>query len=90
MFRPEGDMHLYQFIIIFGVFTMILAQLPSFHSLRHVNFAATVLTLTFSAIALGGSLYVGEHFGMKNADAIVTRALEVASLSVCCLYKNAC
>lgn len=56
---PDGDMKLYQFIIIFGGLMLILAQVPSFHSLRHINLVSLVLSLVYSACATAGSIYIG-------------------------------
>ncbi|GAB4824767.1 Sodium- and chloride-dependent GABA transporter 1 [Ancistrocladus abbreviatus] len=57
--RTNGSMKLYEFVIIFGVLLLILAQMPSFHSLRHINLASLVLCLAFSACAAAGSIYIG-------------------------------
>lgn len=52
-------MKLYQFIIIFGVLLLILAQIPSFHSLRHINLVSLTLCLAYSAGVTVGSVYIG-------------------------------
>ncbi|XP_068663772.1 GABA transporter 1-like isoform X2 [Aristolochia californica] len=57
--RPNGGMKLYEFVAIFGILYLVLAQLPSFHSLRHVNLISLVLSLAYSACAAAGSIYVG-------------------------------
>ncbi|GAB4824784.1 Sodium- and chloride-dependent GABA transporter 1 [Ancistrocladus abbreviatus] len=57
--RPNGSMKLYEFVTIFGVLLLILAQMPSFHSLRHINMASLVLCLAYSACAAAGSIYIG-------------------------------
>ncbi|CAK8576307.1 unnamed protein product [Lathyrus sativus] len=57
--NPNGSMKLYEFVIIFGCFMLILAQIPSFHSLRHVNLVSLVLCLLYSACAAAGSIYIG-------------------------------
>ena len=56
---PGGTIKLYVFVAIFGVFMMILAQLPSFHSLRHVNLISLLLCLAYSFCAVAGSIYLG-------------------------------
>ncbi|KAJ3684110.1 hypothetical protein LUZ61_013274 [Rhynchospora tenuis] len=56
---PDGTIKLYVFIIIFGVFSLVIAQMPSFHSLRHVNLISFVLCLTYSLCATVGSIYAG-------------------------------
>ncbi|CAI8616280.1 unnamed protein product [Vicia faba] len=57
--NPNGSMKLYEFVIIFGCFMLILAQIPSFHSLRHINLVSLVLCLLYSACAAAGSIYIG-------------------------------
>ncbi|XP_030965481.1 GABA transporter 1-like isoform X2 [Quercus lobata] len=61
---PKGTMQLYQFVSIFGVLLLVLAQIPSFHSLRHINLVSLVLCLAYSACATSGSIYIGYS---KNA-----------------------
>lgn len=56
---PNGTMKLYQFVIIFGGLMLILAQMPSFHSIRHINLISLVLCLAYSACAAAGSIYIG-------------------------------
>ncbi|KAI3989668.1 hypothetical protein MKX01_036277, partial [Papaver californicum] len=51
-------MKLYHFVIIFGGLLLILAQIPSFHSLRHINLISLVLCLAYSTCATAGSIYV--------------------------------
>lgn len=52
-------MKLYQFIIIFGVLLLFLAQIPSFHSLRHINLLSLTVCLAYSFCAVAGSIYIG-------------------------------
>ncbi|KAL9263892.1 GABA transporter 1-like protein [Drosera capensis] len=56
---PNGTMKLYEFVALFGVLLLILAQMPSFHSLRHINLISLVLCLAFSACATACSIYIG-------------------------------
>ena len=58
--NPEGGMQLYQFIIIFGTLMLILAQIPSFHSLRHINLISLTLSLAYSACVTAASLKLGK------------------------------
>lgn len=55
----EESLQLYQFITMFGGLTLFLAQLPSFHSLRHINLVSLMLCLAYSACATVGSIHVG-------------------------------
>ncbi|CAA2995009.1 GABA transporter 1-like [Olea europaea subsp. europaea] len=57
--NPDGNMKLYQFVMIFGCLMLILAQIPSFHSLRHINLVSLILCLAYSACATAGSIYIG-------------------------------
>ncbi|TVU33930.1 hypothetical protein EJB05_15746, partial [Eragrostis curvula] len=57
--NPGGTIELYVFVVIFGVFMMILAQLPSFHSLRHLNLVSLLLCLAFSFCTVAGCIYLG-------------------------------
>jgi hypothetical protein len=61
IYKPNGSMQLYEFIIIFGILMLLLSQLPSFHSLRHINLASLVFCLGFSLCVVGGSIYVGRY-----------------------------
>ncbi|XP_038891454.1 GABA transporter 1-like isoform X2 [Benincasa hispida] len=62
--NPEGRMQLYEFIIIFGALMLILAQIPSFHSMRHINLISLTLSLAYSACVTAASLKLGYS---KNA-----------------------
>ncbi|RWW24700.1 hypothetical protein GW17_00011000 [Ensete ventricosum] len=82
-----GNMALHEFVIVFGVFMLILAQIPSFHSLRHINLVSLLLCLSYSACAAAGSIHAGTNapqrdysrpgngqdrlFGALNAIAII-------------------
>ncbi|XVE59503.1 hypothetical protein DITRI_Ditri05aG0051000 [Diplodiscus trichospermus] len=57
--EPNGSMKLYEFVIIFGFLMLILAQIPSFHSLRHINLISLILCLAYSACAAAGSIHIG-------------------------------
>ncbi|URE26457.1 Histone deacetylase [Musa troglodytarum] len=85
--RPGGTMRLHEFVIVFGAFMLVLAQIPSFHSLRHINLVSLLLCLSYSACAAAGSIHAGTNapqrdyslpgngqdrlFGALNAIAIV-------------------
>ncbi|XWS56339.1 hypothetical protein CRYUN_Cryun09bG0077500 [Craigia yunnanensis] len=64
----KETMQLYQFVIIFGILMLILAQIPSFHSLRHINMISLVLCLSYSACAAAGSIYVGNSKNAPSKD----------------------
>ncbi|CDP06990.1 unnamed protein product [Coffea canephora] len=66
--NPNGDMKLYEFVIMFGGLMLILAQMPSFHSLRHINLVSLVLCLAYSACATAGSIYLGNSSKGPNKN----------------------
>ena len=39
---------------------LFLAQIPSFHSLRHINVVSLALCLAFSACVTAGTIHVGK------------------------------
>ncbi|KAK8598655.1 hypothetical protein V6N13_094619 [Hibiscus sabdariffa] len=57
--EPNGTMKLYEFMIIYGILMLLLAQIPSFHSLRHINLMSLFLCLAYSACATAGSIFIG-------------------------------
>ncbi|KAG6551625.1 hypothetical protein Mapa_006704 [Marchantia paleacea] len=59
VYYPDGDLKLYHFIAFFGAATMIMGQLPSFHSLRYVNLLSLLMTLCYSFTVAGACIYVG-------------------------------
>lgn len=66
--RPDGTMKLYEFVIIFGAFLLILAMIPSFHALRHINLISLVLCLAYSACATAGSVHAGHSGNAPRRD----------------------
>ncbi|KAL0797498.1 hypothetical protein Bca101_052672 [Brassica carinata] len=59
--EPNGEMKLFEFVILFGGLLLVLAQIPSFHSLRHINFFSLVLCLLYSALAAAASIIIGNR-----------------------------
>ncbi|KAK6271121.1 hypothetical protein POUND7_008219 [Theobroma cacao] len=68
LYNQSGKMQLYQFIIIFGAVPLFLAQIPSFHSLRHINLASLLLCLAYSACVTAGSIHIGNSRNAPNKD----------------------
>ncbi|XP_077230889.1 GABA transporter 1-like [Tasmannia lanceolata] len=66
--KPNGNMKLYEFVAIFGVLMLVLAQIPSFHSLRHINLVSLLLSLAYSACATAGSIYIGNSSKAPERD----------------------
>ncbi|KAM7278958.1 hypothetical protein ACFE04_006092 [Oxalis oulophora] len=55
----NGSLKLYHFIAIVTVVMIFLSQLPSFHSLRHINFASLVLSLAYSFFTVAACIIAG-------------------------------
>uniref|UniRef100_A0A0D9V311 Amino acid transporter transmembrane domain-containing protein n=1 Tax=Leersia perrieri TaxID=77586 RepID=A0A0D9V311_9ORYZ len=56
---PNGPLKLYHFIIIVAVALALLSQLPSFHSLRHINFASLLLSLGYTILVSAACIGAG-------------------------------
>ncbi|GFP90991.1 gaba transporter 1 [Phtheirospermum japonicum] len=65
---PDGSMQLYQFIVVYGGLTLIMAQIPSFHSLRHINLVSLVLCLAYSVCTTVASIYIGHSKNKLKKD----------------------
>ncbi|XP_078169016.1 putative GABA transporter 2 [Carex rostrata] len=56
---PDGPLKLYHFIIIVTFVLIILSQLPSFHSLRYINFASLLLCFAYTFLVVIGCFRAG-------------------------------
>lgn len=56
---PHGPLKLYHFIIMVAVVLAFLSQLPSFHSLRHINFASLLLSLGYTILVAAACIRAG-------------------------------
>ncbi|XP_076950619.1 putative GABA transporter 2 [Bidens hawaiensis] len=56
---PDGPLRLWHFIAMVTVVMMVLSQLPSFHSLRHVNLASLFLSLAYTIIVVSACILAG-------------------------------
>lgn len=70
--RPNGSMELYQFITMFGGVTLIMAQMPSFHSLRHINLVSLILCLAYCTCTTVASIYIGHSKNAPPKDYTIT------------------
>ncbi|KAL2937581.1 GABA transporter 1 [Bienertia sinuspersici] len=62
----DGTIELCHFVIAFGGLMLILAQAPSFHSLRHINLISLIMCLSYSACAAAGSIYIATNKGLSS------------------------
>uniref|UniRef100_A0A1J3EX89 Putative GABA transporter 2 n=1 Tax=Noccaea caerulescens TaxID=107243 RepID=A0A1J3EX89_NOCCA len=56
---PQGTLKLYEFIAMVTAVMIILSQLPSFHSLRHINFVSLLLSLGYTFLVVGACINLG-------------------------------
>ncbi|GAV69518.1 LOW QUALITY PROTEIN: Aa_trans domain-containing protein, partial [Cephalotus follicularis] len=63
---PNGSLKQYEFIAMVTVVMIVLSQLPSFHSLRHINLISLLLSLGYSFLVVGACI----HAGLKNCPSI--------------------
>lgn len=69
---PDGAIRLWVFVALFGAVMMILAQLPSFHSLRHLSLFSLFCCLAYSACAVIGSIIAGHNPNVPPKNYSVT------------------
>ncbi|CAH2080236.1 unnamed protein product [Thlaspi arvense] len=56
---PQGTLKLYEFIAMVTAVMIVLSQLPSFHSLRHINFVSLLLSLGYTFLVVGACINLG-------------------------------
>jgi hypothetical protein len=56
---PHGPLKLYHFVIMVAVVLAFLSQLPSFHSLRHINFVSLLLSLGYTVLVAAACVRAG-------------------------------
>ncbi|KAL5747640.1 hypothetical protein ACOSP7_024651 [Xanthoceras sorbifolium] len=56
---PNGSLKLYEFIAMVTVVMIVLSQLPTFHSLRHINFVSLLLSLGYTFLVVGACINAG-------------------------------
>ncbi|KAI3943155.1 hypothetical protein MKW92_021422 [Papaver armeniacum] len=61
---PDGPLKLYHFIMMVTFVMILLSQLPSFHSLRYINFGSLLLSLGYTSLVVGACIHAGSS---KNA-----------------------
>ncbi|XP_029127747.1 probable GABA transporter 2 isoform X1 [Cajanus cajan] len=61
---PHGSLKLYEFIAMVTAIMIVLSQLPTFHSLRHINLCSLLLSLGYTTLVVGACIHAGT---LKNA-----------------------
>lgn len=59
-YHEASTLTLQHFVVFFGIFELVLSQLPDIHSLRWVNALCTFSTIGFAATTIGVTIYDGE------------------------------
>lgn len=59
-YHEEGSLTLQHFVIFFGIFELVLSQLPNIHSLRWLNAVCTFSTIGFAGTTIGVTIYNGK------------------------------
>lgn len=57
--NPAGTWKLYEYIAIVTGVMIVLSQMPTFHSLRHINLASLFLSLGYTFLVTGACIYAG-------------------------------
>ncbi|KAF8726844.1 hypothetical protein HU200_019324 [Digitaria exilis] len=65
---PNGPLKLYHFIIIVAVVLAFLSQLPSFHSLRHINFGSLILSFGYTILVSAACIRAGVSSNARPKD----------------------
>nr|GEU90057.1 GABA transporter 1-like [Tanacetum cinerariifolium] len=76
-YHEDGSLTLQHFIIFFGIFELVLSQLPNIHSLRWLNAICTFSTIGFAGTTIGVTIYNGK----KINRGIVSHSLQGSSSS---------
>ncbi|KAK3434184.1 hypothetical protein EUGRSUZ_D01712 [Eucalyptus grandis] len=56
---PNGSLKLYDFIAMVTVVMIVISQLPTFHSLRHINLGSMFLSLGYTFLVVGACVHAG-------------------------------
>ncbi|KAK9275703.1 hypothetical protein L1049_022970 [Liquidambar formosana] len=65
---PNGSLKLYEFIAVVTVVMIVLSQLPTFHSLRHINLVSLFLSLGYTFLVVGACIYAGSSENAPPRD----------------------
>ncbi|XAR70196.1 hypothetical protein NMG60_11026974 [Bertholletia excelsa] len=65
---PNGSLKLYEFIAMVTVVMIVLSQIPTFHSLRHMNLASLFLSLGYCLLVVGACIHAGTSKNHPERD----------------------
>ncbi|KAG2680912.1 hypothetical protein I3760_11G120500 [Carya illinoinensis] len=75
---PNGSLKLYEFIAMVTLAMIVLSQLPTFHSLRHINLGSLLLSLGYTFLVVAACIYAVSGywvFGNKASSNILKSLL---------------
>ncbi|KAL2323483.1 hypothetical protein Fmac_027862 [Flemingia macrophylla] len=67
-YHENGTLTLQHFVIFFGIFELLLSQLPDIHSLRWVNAVCTFCTIGFAGTTIGVTIYNGKKIDRTSVS----------------------
>ncbi|KAG7015151.1 putative GABA transporter 2 [Cucurbita argyrosperma subsp. argyrosperma] len=76
---PNGSMKLYEFIAIVTGVMIILSQLPTFHSLRHVSLASLLLSLGYAFLIIAACIIAAMSKEAPERDVIFVTFYAIAA-----------
>ncbi|XP_044487454.1 probable GABA transporter 2 [Mangifera indica] len=65
---PNGTLKLSEFIAMVTFVMIVLSQLPTFHSLRHINLASLLLSLGYTFLVVGACIKAGLSKNAPSKD----------------------
>ncbi|KAJ7952123.1 Lysine histidine transporter 1 [Quillaja saponaria] len=76
---PNGSLKLYEFIAMVTAVMIVLSQLPTFHSLRHINLASLLLSLGYTFLIVGACIHAGtsKHAPARDYSLETTKSARV-------------
>lgn len=80
---PNGSLKLYHFIAMVTVVMIVLSQLPTFHSLRHINLCSLFLSLGYTFLVVGACIHAGTKLLPLN-NIYATNTNHVVNLQLLC------
>lgn len=83
---PNGSLKLYHFIAMVTVVMIVISQLPSFHSLRHINLGSLLLSLGYSFLVVVACIYAGNP--LRTSSIFSSRTLLVMMKNTCIFLRT--
>ncbi|KAG5563410.1 hypothetical protein RHGRI_005984 [Rhododendron griersonianum] len=92
---PNGTMKLYEFIAIATVVMIVLSQLPTFHSLRHINLVSLLLSLGYTFLVVGACVHAGsakdappKDYSLETSESAMVFSAFTSISIIASLYGN--